>query len=64
MFKCAVCRKAKVPDKGFKAFITYSYKMIWPAKDKKTLPTKGRTTQQIRICPKCLKKRSVEIVLD
>jgi hypothetical protein len=63
MWKCQVCKKVNVPDSGFKAFISYTLVSTFEI-NKERYPMFGGMRVQIRICPKCLKKKSVEIELN
>ncbi len=63
MWKCGVCKKVDVSDKGFKAFVHYDLISVW-AIEREKFPVFGRMCQQVRICSKCLKKKSVEINLN
>lgn len=65
MWNCNICKKVKVPETGFKLFIGYQVlDMLGFPKTNEKIATFGHCRHQIRICPKCLKKRSVEIELN
>ena len=57
MWKCDICNKVEVKDKGkgFRAFI--KYKLVdFIGYGSERLPMISECTHQIRICEKCLKK--------
>ncbi|OQA50489.1 MAG: hypothetical protein BWY47_00434 [Bacteroidetes bacterium ADurb.Bin302] len=64
MFKCEICQKTEVKDKGkgFRVFIKYNVLMIMGIKGE-NIPSFGNCTRQVRICEKCLKKdfKTIEI---
>jgi hypothetical protein len=59
MFTCNVCQKVKVPDNGFIAFVEHNVLSILDLEneDRERIETWGQCRTQIRICPKCLKKK-------
>ena len=59
MWSCEICKKAKVDDKGFRLFISYdvvSVNQFYDTYPVEKIPIPMKCNQQIRICPKCLKK--------
>lgn len=63
MFNCAICKKSKVSDKGFRLFISRNVVNI--IKDEADdMILEGACQQQRRICDKCLKRKGENLEID
>lgn len=60
MWKCDVCRMRRVPDTGFKMYISYDLVSV-PNQKPERYPIWCEMKRQIRICSICLKKKTVKI---
>lgn len=59
MLTCASCKKVEVPNDGCKIYINYNYLVV--IREDNDIPLNSETIHQIRLCPKCLKKKKIEV---